>query len=133
MTYRVGIDLGGTNIVAGVVDEEYRILSKAAGKTRAPRPVAEVVADMDGLYRQCVEKAGLTTDDIQSIGVGSPGVINREKGEVEPVSYTHLDVYKRQCQHDGHDDHCGDDCQQFALDDVLAGGAREDTQDEAAE
>ncbi|MBC3516797.1 ROK family protein [Neobittarella massiliensis] len=83
MTYRVGIDLGGTNIVAGVVDEEYRILSKAAGKTRAPRPVAEVVADMDGLYRQCVEKAGLTTDDIQSIGVGSPGVINREKGEVE--------------------------------------------------
>ena len=31
--YRIGIDLGGTNIVAGVVDEQYNILAKASTKT----------------------------------------------------------------------------------------------------
>ena len=28
--YRLGIDLGGTNIVAGVVDENYEIIAKAS-------------------------------------------------------------------------------------------------------
>ena len=36
--YRLGIDLGGTNIVAGVVDEEYNIVAKASCKTDVPRP-----------------------------------------------------------------------------------------------
>ena len=36
MSYRVGIDLGGTNIVAGVVDDEYHIIAKANCKTNVP-------------------------------------------------------------------------------------------------
>ena len=35
--YRVGVDLGGTNIVAGVIDENNKILSRASVKTNAPR------------------------------------------------------------------------------------------------
>lgn len=35
--YRLGIDLGGTNIVAGVVDENYEIIAKASCKTNVPR------------------------------------------------------------------------------------------------
>ena len=38
MKYYVGIDLGGTNIVAGVVDEEYNIITKASTKTM---PIAQ--------------------------------------------------------------------------------------------
>lgn len=34
MKYYIGIDLGGTNIVAGVVDEQFRLLAKASDKTR---------------------------------------------------------------------------------------------------
>ena len=38
MKYYIGIDLGGTNIVAGVVNESYEILAKASVKTNLPRP-----------------------------------------------------------------------------------------------
>ena len=47
MKYYVGIDLGGTNIVAGVVDEDYNIIAKASTKTNCPRPEKEIAADMD--------------------------------------------------------------------------------------
>jgi glucokinase len=46
MKYYVGIDLGGTNIVAGVVDEEYNIIAKASTKTNCPRPEKEIADDM---------------------------------------------------------------------------------------
>ena len=46
MKYYIGIDLGGTNIVAGVVDENYQILTKASVKTNLPRPEQEIAADM---------------------------------------------------------------------------------------
>ena len=42
MKYYVGIDLGGTNIVAGVVNENYEIISKAQIKTNCPRPAKEI-------------------------------------------------------------------------------------------
>jgi len=42
----VGIDLGGTNISAGVVDENYKIISKASTKTNCPRPEKEIAQDM---------------------------------------------------------------------------------------
>ena len=46
MSYRVGIDLGGTNIVAGVVDEKYEIIARASCKTNVPRPEAEICDSM---------------------------------------------------------------------------------------
>ena len=45
MKYYIGIDLGGTNIVAGVVNEAYEILAKASVKTNLPRPEQEIAAD----------------------------------------------------------------------------------------
>ena len=41
--YRLGIDLGGTNIVAGVVNEEYKIVARASCKTNVPRPESATV------------------------------------------------------------------------------------------
>ena len=46
MKYYVGIDLGGTNIVAGVVDGDYNIIAKASTKTNCPRPEKEIAEDM---------------------------------------------------------------------------------------
>ena len=42
MKYFIGIDLGGTNIKAGVVNENYEIISKATTKTNCPRPAKEI-------------------------------------------------------------------------------------------
>lgn len=80
---RIGIDLGGTNIVAGVMDSDYKLLAKARCKTNASRPAREIVTDMARMAREAVEKAGLAMSDVEHIGVGSPGTCNAANGIVE--------------------------------------------------
>ena len=80
--YKLGIDLGGTNIVAGVVDENYNIIATAKRKTNCPRPAEEIVADMAAAALEAVENAGLKLQDIEAAGVGSPGSIDPENGMV---------------------------------------------------
>ena len=80
--YRIGIDLGGTNIVAGVVDENYKIIGKGKMKTNMPRPADEIADDMAKAVELAVEDAGLTLDDIEVLGIGSPGAIDPIKGVV---------------------------------------------------
>lgn len=83
MKYYVGIDLGGTNIVAGVVDEQYNILAKASTKTNCPRPDREIARDMAKMAIQAVENAKLTMDQIEWIGIGTPGIANSRNGIIE--------------------------------------------------
>lgn len=83
MKYYLGIDLGGTNIVAGVVDENYRIICKEKVKTACPRPAQEIVDDMVRCARSAIANAGLKETDIQWLGVGTPGTADREAGIVE--------------------------------------------------
>lgn len=82
----IGIDLGGTNIVAGVVDEQYRIVASAKCKTKAERSADAIVDDMANLCREAVAKAHLTMDDVAYVGIGSPGVCNVDTGVVEYAS-----------------------------------------------
>lgn len=81
--YRVGIDLGGTNIVAGVVDENYKLITTAKCKTNAPRPADNIIADMAKVTREAVAAAGLSMDGIDGVGVGCPGSCNLNTGVVE--------------------------------------------------
>ena len=81
--YKLGIDLGGTNIVAGVVDGDNRIIATAKCKTNCPRSADEIIADMAKVAKQAVEKVGITMADVAGVGVGSPGVCNKETGIVE--------------------------------------------------
>ena len=83
MKYYIGIDLGGTNIVAAVVDEDYKILTKASTKTNRPRPAEAIADDMAAMAIQAVKDAGLTMDDIEWVGVGTPGIANSETGIIE--------------------------------------------------
>lgn len=76
--YRIGIDLGGTNIVAGVVDDEYKIISKAKTPTNTPRSADEIFDDIAKVCKQAMSEAGLTIADIKSIGLGTPGSANAE-------------------------------------------------------
>ena len=58
--YRIGIDLGGTNIAAGVVDESQRIVAEASVPTGAERAPEAVVADICRAAELAMEKAGIT-------------------------------------------------------------------------
>lgn len=73
MKHYVGIDLGGTNIKAGVINEAGEIISRASIKTRTSGGQMDIVLDMGRLASQVTEEAGLKQSDICAIGVGSPG------------------------------------------------------------
>ena len=78
----IGIDLGGTNIKAGIVDEQGKILTKVDCPSKVERGHEAVIADMAMLARKAVEKAGLTMDDVKCIGIGVPGILDPKTGVV---------------------------------------------------
>ncbi len=80
--YNIGIDLGGTNIKVGLVDENYNIIEKATAKTDLPRPADEICATMVELIWKCLNAAKVTIGEVNSIGIGTPGVANRNSGVV---------------------------------------------------
>ncbi len=80
--YYIGVDLGGTNIAAGVVDENGKILVQDSTATLNERPYTEIVKDMANLCKKIIDDAGLAESDIKAIGIGSPGSIDNENGVV---------------------------------------------------
>ena len=80
MSYYCGIDLGGTNIKAGIVDGEGKLLNKISIKTRAERAMEEIIHDMGQLAVDAIKDAGLEVKDIEAIGIGSPGTPDNEEG-----------------------------------------------------
>jgi glucokinase len=81
--YYIGVDLGGTNIAIGIVNEEFEIVKKGSTPTKPERGADAIVADMAALSRKLLEEMGLTLDDVVSAGVATPGTANNETGVVE--------------------------------------------------
>lgn len=80
--YNIGIDLGGTNIKVGVVDGDYNIVGKSNIKTNLPRPSEEIAESIvEGVKLACAD-AEISVSDVNSIGIGTPGVANRNTGVV---------------------------------------------------
>lgn len=78
--YYVGIDLGGTNIAAGLVDENGKIIADISIPTNAERDWKEIVADMAELSKRVIEKAGVELSEVAGVGIGCPGSIDNAKG-----------------------------------------------------
>lgn len=84
--YRIGIDLGGTNIVVGLVEQDFRIVDKCSVKTQVPRSVESMTADMAQMARTLLERNRLLWQDVASVGVGVPGTANPENGHMEDAN-----------------------------------------------
>ncbi|MDR1028148.1 MAG: ROK family protein [Clostridiales Family XIII bacterium] len=82
MRYDIGIDLGGTNIVVGLVDDGGRIAGKVSKPTDAGREPKHVIRDMAELVALAAERSGVSMDAVGSVGVGVPGLANSETGVV---------------------------------------------------
>ncbi|MCL2588663.1 MAG: ROK family glucokinase [Oscillospiraceae bacterium] len=76
MKYYLGVDLGGTNIVAGVVDEHYNIIAKHREPTDTGRSFEDIVASIAHTAHKAVENASLTMQDIEGVGIGAPSCID---------------------------------------------------------
>ncbi len=78
--YKIGIDLGGTNIAVGLVDSDYNIVIKKSRPTNAYRAAEEIAADMSALCLEVCEAAGVAISDVEKIGIASPGVVDPKAG-----------------------------------------------------
>lgn len=83
MGYRIGIDLGGTNIAGGVVDETYHILYKDSIATKAQGTGEELLEDIVRFVHRLLKGTGMILSDIRQIGIGVPGTANKSTGVVE--------------------------------------------------
>lgn len=75
MKYYIGVDIGGTNIAAAIVDKEYKILSKTSIKTNAPRSAESICEDIAKTCNLLCEESGIPYADICGIGAACPGLI----------------------------------------------------------
>ena len=82
MKYNIGIDLGGTNIKVGLVDEDYNIVAKATCPTALPRPAEEIADSICETVWKALNEAKVTIDELNSIGIGTPGAASRNTGVV---------------------------------------------------
>ncbi|MBR5520811.1 MAG: ROK family protein [Oscillospiraceae bacterium] len=79
----LGVDLGGTNIAAGVVDGEGNIICKKSVRTNLPKPEAQLEKDIFDLCCALCEENGYDMKkDIVSVGIGTPGSVDGKRGIV---------------------------------------------------
>ncbi len=78
----LGIDLGGTNIQAGVINEYGQVLGRAKVKTDVERGFEAIMDSIAAAARQACEEAKVPMSAIHTAGLGVPGPIDPEKGVV---------------------------------------------------
>lgn len=80
--YYIGIDLGGTFIKGGIVDDTGRVLVKDQAPTESDKGADTVIANIVALCRELMARAGMTANDITGLGMGVPGMIDAVAGRV---------------------------------------------------
>jgi glucokinase len=76
----IGIDLGGTKVLAGVVDTANQVIARAKRNTPAKQGGAAIVATILDAVREAIATAGVPLEEIGGVGIGSPGPLDPEKG-----------------------------------------------------
>ncbi len=88
--YNIGVDLGGTNIGAAIVTDAGKILRQGSVPTGADRHYEEIVKDMALLCLKLIEEEGISQDEISSIGIGSPGMVDADNGVILYANNLHF-------------------------------------------
>lgn len=81
--YYIGIDIGGTNVKAGIVDQKGKIVIKSSIPTDRGLDYTVISKDIAAQARKLAEDAGIEWTDIVAAGVGCPGIISSATGVVD--------------------------------------------------
>ncbi len=80
MSHYFGIDLGGTNVAMGILDESYQMIAKTSVPTKATRSFSEIVADIAVTAQKFVRENNIS--DLEYVGLGAPGIIDPHTGKI---------------------------------------------------
>ena len=95
--YYVGIDLGGTFIKGGIVDDLGRLIVSDKVPTDSALGDTRVAENIANLTKSLLKSAGLEPEDVVGIGMGVPGMIDSERGEViysNNLAWEHFPIAK---------------------------------------
>jgi glucokinase len=81
-SYVVGMDLGGTKILAAIVDETGQIVAEAKLQTKAEKGPDAVIRRIAATAREAARRAGIDWSEVQGVGIGAPGPMNPNTGIV---------------------------------------------------
>ena len=81
--YYIGVDLGGTNIAVGIVDENKKIIAKGSVPTFASREGELIIKDMAGLVEELLKSNKIALSDVAYVGIATPGTVDDKNGIVE--------------------------------------------------
>lgn len=80
--YLIGVDLGGTKILAGVFDDKLNCIGRAKMSTKAQRGPGAVIERVARCVRDAIDECDLQLKQIRGIGIGAPGACDPETGKV---------------------------------------------------
>ena len=80
--YVVGVDLGGTKILAGIFHNSLECIGTAKVSTKSQRGMQSVIERIDRCVRDAADEADLTMKQIAGVGIGAPGAVDQESGTV---------------------------------------------------
>lgn len=78
----VGVDLGGTKVLAGVIDRDYNVLQTTKKPTKGEMGVDAVVGRIAKTVREAARLANLQLTDLAGVCSAAPGALNPEDGIV---------------------------------------------------
>ena len=86
MNYYLGIDLGGTDIKIGITGNKGKIHTKQSFPTNAHLDADTLVNHFGKCIQKVIKKSGIKKGNIKGVGIGSPGLVNPETGQVKHVA-----------------------------------------------
>lgn len=124
----IGIDLGGTFIKGGIVAEGGEILASDKIPTEVEGGTDVIVGNIARLARMLLDGLGITTSDVEGLGIGSPGMVDAERGVVvyaNNLGFRDLDICGKLSELlDGINVRIGNDANVAALGESKFGAAR---------
>ncbi len=78
--YYIGVDLGGTKILTAIANREGEILARKKISTEADKGQDVIIGNIIQSVNTVIEEAGVDKNDVECLGIGSPGPINSKEG-----------------------------------------------------
>lgn len=123
----IGIDLGGTNIVAGLIDENGSIIKSLNKPTQKERAAELIFDDILAMCKKLIEEFKLDQTTLKGIGLGVPGSVDTKKGLIVYANNLKTSNFNVKAYFSDKLDYpvaLGNDADCAALGEVVAGGAK---------
>lgn len=125
--YFIGIDIGGTNMVCGLVNEEGTVLHKLKRPTEAAQGSGSVFDRVAAMIERLLAESKVPRQAVQAVGIGTPGLVDPERGVTEfagNLGWTNVPVAYEVARRSGFPVFIDNDVRMYVYGEAMRGAAR---------